>query len=208
MDWNEFLHEAVAEKDADLVRQALTEGADSNRLDPSNGFRAGTTELYWAVSGGELEIVRLLLDAGARVAAEAQAESSSLHAAVEDVNLPIVSLLLDYDGHLALDWFDYVDRTPLMVAVEAEHMALAGRLVDAGANVNAHNEPRIGDTALHIAAANGTLEMVEMLLAAGADPTIPGWMARTARDKARGRKRGDGPRIYDVLERAARRFQR
>ena len=31
MDWNEFLHEAVAEKDATLVREALAQGADPNR---------------------------------------------------------------------------------------------------------------------------------------------------------------------------------
>ena len=208
MDWNEFLHEAVAEKDIDLVRQALAEGTDPNRPDALDSFSSGTTERYWAVSGGEVEIVRLLLNAGARVAAEAQAESSSLHAAVEDVNLPMVSLLLDHDGSAALDWFDYVDRTPLMIAVDTESIKIAKRLLEAGADVNAHNEPRIGDTALRRAAENGTLEMVELLLAAGADPTIPGWMARTPLDKARGRKRGDGPRIYERLEQAAKRFQK
>ncbi len=208
MDWNEFLHEAVAEKDADLVWQALAEGADPNIPDTSDDSSAGTTELYWAVSGGAVEIVRLLLDAGARVAAEAQAEASSLHAAVEDVNLPMVSLLLDHDGSAALDWFDYIDRTPLMIAVQVGSVPIAQRLIDARADVNAHNEPRIGDTALRIAAENGTLEMVELLAVAGADPTIPGWMARTPLDKARGRKGDDGPRIYERLEQAARRFRR
>ena len=208
MDWNEFLHEAIAEKDIDLAQQALAQGADLNRPDASDSFSSGTTELYWAVSGGEVEIVRLLLEAGAQIVAEAQAKSSSLHAAVEDVNLPMVNLLLEYDGSAALDWFDYVDRTPLMIAVQVGSIPIAQRLIDSGADVNAHNEPRIGDTALRRAAENGTLEMVELLLAAGADPTIPGWMARTPLDKARGRKRGDGPRIYERLEQAARRFQR
>ena len=208
MDWNEFLHEAVAEKDIDLVRQALAEGTDPNRPDASDSSDFGTTELYWAVSGGEVEIVRLLLNAGARVAAEAQAESSSLHAAVEDVNLPMVSLLLDHDGSAALDWFDYVDRTPLIIAVEAGSVPIARRLIEAGADVNAHNEPRIGDTALHTAAANGTLGMVDLLLRAGADPTLKGWMWLTPLDSARGRKRGDGPRIYERLEQAAKRFQK
>ena len=68
MDWNEFLHEAIAGKDADLVRQALAEGADPNRPDASDDSSAGTTELYWAVFGGQAEIVRLLLGAGAKVA--------------------------------------------------------------------------------------------------------------------------------------------
>lgn len=207
MDWNEFLHEAIAEKDAALVREALAQGADPNRPDIPDGPFAGATELYWAVSGGEVEIVRLLLGAGARVAAEAGGEYSSLHAAVEDVNLPMVNLLLDHDG-AALEGFDYVDRTPLIIAVEMGNVPIARRLIGAGADVNAHNEPRIGDTALGRAAENGTLEMVTLLLGAGADPTIPGWMARTPLDKARGRKRGEGPAICEMMEKAARRFQR
>ena len=182
----------------------MKQGADPNHASEDDA----QTVLFWAVFGGRIEVARLLLGAGARVAAEAQAKSSSLHAAVDDRNLPMVNLLLDYDGRLALDWFDYVDRTPLMVAVEAGHLAIAARLVEAGADVNAHNEPEIGDTALHIAVANGTLEMVELLLNVGADPTLKGWMWITPLDAARGRKRGDGPRIHEKMEQAAKRFQR
>ncbi len=32
MDWNKFLHGAIAEEDIDLVRQALLEGADPNEI--------------------------------------------------------------------------------------------------------------------------------------------------------------------------------
>ena len=191
-----------------MVRQALAQGADPNRPDTSDSFFAGTTELYWAVTGGDLEIVRLLLDAGAEVAAEAQAKASSLHAAVEAANLPVASLLLDYGGEVALNWFDYVDRTPLMIAVEMGNVVLARRLIDAGTDANANNEPHIGDTALHMAVANGTLEMVELLLKAGADPTVRGWMWITPLDNARARKRGDGLRIYERLEQAAKCFHR
>lgn len=209
MDWNEFLHEAVAEKDVDLVRQALTQGADPNFPEPpgaSFSSFVGATELFWAACGGELEITRLLLAAGAKVAAEKHSEESSLHAAVEGANLPMVNLLLDYDGVVALNWFDYVARTPLIVAVQVSSIQIARRLLEAGADVNAHDETRIGDTALHHAVEKGTLEMVELLLKAGANPTIKGWMWRTPLDEARGRKRGDGPRIYELLERAAKRF--
>ena len=207
MDWNEFLSEAIAAKDADLVREALAQGADPNHSDKDwSDPLSGHTPLYWAVSGGSLEIARLLLNAGARVAAEVQAKSSSLHAAVEDANLPSVNLLLDYDGVAALNWFDEIDQTPLIVAVEMENIPIARRLIEAGADVNAHNEARIGDTALHTAARNGTWEMVELLVSAGANPTIRGWMWITPLDKAEARKRGDGPRIYELLEQAARRF--
>ncbi len=208
MDWNEFLHEAVAEKDVELVRQALAQGADPNYPEaPGASFSSfvGTTELFWAACGRDLEITRLLLEAGARVAEE-HSEESSLHAAVEDANLPMVNLLLHYDAAVALDWFDYVNRTPLIVAVQIGSIKIAKRLIEAGSDVNAHNEPNIGDTALHRAVEKGTVEMVELLLKAGANPTIKGWMWLTPLDKARGRKRGDGPRIYELLEQAAKRF--
>ena len=208
MNWNEFLREAVTEKDLDLVRQALGQGADPNCFDASDSVCAGTTPLYWAVTGGSVEIVRCLLEAGAQVAAEeAQDKSSSLHAAVEDMNLPMINLLLEYDGSVALNWFDFLARTPLLIAVAAGNIPIAKRLIEAGADVNAHNEPKIGDTALRIAAGNGTLEMVELLLCAGADPTIQGWMGITPLDKAHERKRGDGPRIYELLEQSAKQFK-
>ena len=117
----------------------------------------------------------------------------------------MVNLLLEHDGAVALDWFDTTDRTPLMIAVAVGSVPIARRLLEAGADVNAHDGPRIGDTALHLAAASGTLEMAELLVKAGADPTIRGWMWITPLDKARERKRGEGPQIYELLERAARR---
>ncbi len=205
MDWNEFLSEAIAEKDIDVVRQALAQGADPNHSDKDwSDPLSGHTPLFWAVFGGSLEIARLLLNAGARVAAEAETEDSSLHAAVEDANLPSVNLLLDYDGAAALDWFDYVSRTPLMIAVEMENIPIARRLIEAGADVNAHEDAAGGDTALHVAARNGTLRMAELLVSAGANPLIRPGLAGTPLGHAR--KRGDGPRIYELLQQAARRF--
>ncbi len=207
MDWNEFLGEAVSEKDADLVREALAQGAHPNRPDEDwQDPLSGHTPLFWAADGGSLEIARLLLSAGAQVAAEAKASSSSLHAAVEDANLPMVNLLLEHDGAAALNWFDYVERTPLMIAVEMDSAPLARRLLEAGADVNTHEDARGGDTALHVAARNGTLHMAEILVQAGASPLICAGLTGTPLGLARRRKRGDGPRIYELLEQAARRF--
>jgi hypothetical protein len=49
--------------------------------------------------------------------------------------------------------------------------------------------------------------MAAILVEAGADPTIPGWMQSTALDRARDRKKEEGRRVYDLLlETAKRRF--
>ncbi|MDQ6942506.1 MAG: ankyrin repeat domain-containing protein, partial [Candidatus Eremiobacteraeota bacterium] len=76
-------------------------------------------------------------------------------------------------------------------------------LIDAGADVNAHDESRIGDTALLLAVQHGLFDIAKILVEHGADPTIPGWMGRTPLDHARDRKRM--PELYDLLKSAPRR---
>jgi ankyrin repeat protein len=152
------------------MRYALQHGADPN-LDV---YHDGNTLLYWAASNGNAELVRLLLQAGAQVAREAHAGSTSVHVAVEHNHKEILELLLAADGAVALDWFDYIDHTPLMCAVKENNRELAEILLRAGAEINAHNEARIGDTALKLAAEEGDSAMVKLLLQAGADPLIPG----------------------------------
>lgn len=59
---------------------------------------------------------------------------------------------------------------------------------------------------LHEAISERDVDLVRQALAQGADPTIEGWVRRTPLDRAQERKRGDGPRIYELLEQAAKRF--
>lgn len=127
--------------------------------------------------------------------------ADDLHWAAAAGDLDRVRQLLDagYD----LNAFDDLDYTPLHHAALKEHVAVVSLLLGKGADVNAHNEPRIGDTPLAVCAQTCSLEMASLLLEAGADPTIRGWMGLTALDRVRGRKRGDGPRVRDLMERFA-----
>jgi len=58
----------------------------------------------------------------------------------------------------------------LLAAVEHRHRDLAAWLFQKGANANARAADRSYQTALHCAAWNGDLPMVELLLGAGAAP--------------------------------------
>jgi len=78
-------------------------------------------------------------------------------------------------------------------------------LISAGADVNAHDEERIGNTVLHYAAEDGDSEAVELLLRAGADPEIPGWMGITAIGKAEQRDDEKGRHILALLKEASHR---
>lgn len=103
--------------------------------------------------------------------------------------------------------FDDLGKTPLHYAVERGHIAVVERLIAAGANVNAHDQRVIGNTPLSDSAGECSYEMARRLVDAGADPTIPGWMQLTALDRARKRTDADAPRIRQLLQRAAERFQ-
>lgn len=202
MKTNRQLETAYEEKDVEGVKTALARGADPNlRI-----WDEEHTVLYWAVFAGHHEIVRILLDAGAKVSADLSSEEDEtmLHVAAEHGDLQMVNLLLKEDGAAILNSFNYIDRTPLMCAVERGFHKVAQALIRAGADVNAHNETRIGDTALKMAVESGNAVMVRLLLDAGADPLIPGWMQVTPLHKAQERKKPEGAQIREMLEDACR----
>ena len=61
----------------------------------------------------------------------------------------------------------------LMTAVKADNTADALKLIDKGADANSRTTPR-GWSALHYAARNGNVEIVQALLKAGADANYAG----------------------------------
>jgi hypothetical protein len=73
-------------------------------------------------------------------------------------------------------------------------------LLEAGADVNAHEEARIGNTPLRNVAGECSLAVATLLVDAGADPRIPGWMQLTALRKAEDRKDEEGQRVYALLK--------
>ena len=131
-------------------------------------------------------------------------ENERLHRAAESGNLEEVEALLA-DG-FPINAFDDLSYTPLHRAAIAGDVAAVRCLLQAGADVNAHQEDRIGDTVLKAVASNCTLEMARILVEAGADPTIPGWMMLTALDKSAERKRLEGKEVHRLLVAAAKRL--
>ncbi len=127
-----------------------------------------------------------------------------LHYAVGQGDVSAVKALLA-EGH-APNTFDDISFTPLHHAAKNSHLEIIQLLLEAGADVNANDEPRIGDTALGYVAGNCSLAVAQALVSAGADPTIRGWMQLCALDRAKERKRGEGPKVYELLCKAARKF--
>ena len=125
-----------------------------------------------------------------------------LHVAAQENDIAAIQHLIA--AGQPLNDFDILSKTPLHYAAEAGRLDVMRLLIEAGADVNAHDAPRIGNTVLRAVASNCSYEVARLLIEAGADPTIPGWMQVTALQQARARKRPEGVRVAQLLEAAAR----
>lgn len=124
-------------------------------------------------------------------------EREQLHFAAQDGDVGKIQALLTagYD----INAFDELGKTPLHYAAEKEFVEVVRFLLEHGADVNAHCEPRIGNTPLAEITDTCSLQMAKLLIKAGADPRIPGWMQISALDRAKNRKHGEGPQVYALL---------
>jgi len=212
---------AVAEGHAGAARLLLAAGADvnarsayvaaangrgfegrtpiANRTDAkSEEFASGwLTPLMFAARDGNVELARILADAGADVNAVAGDGKTALALAIFNGDYEVASLLVDRkadvnkaDAQRFTPLFWAVDRRNMETApnfpwmVTADPLPLIRKLLDAGAEPNAlvDNTPRarmregspriVFATALMRAAFAADLELVKLLLARGADPTI------------------------------------
>ncbi|MBV8299865.1 MAG: ankyrin repeat domain-containing protein [Candidatus Eremiobacteraeota bacterium] len=163
-----------------------------------------------AVVTGDLDRVRQLIRAGHTVGWEPfPFEQTALHFAADRGRADIIAVLLDgggasYIDSLGLGW------TPLGMAARKGHGDAVRVLIASGADVDAHDAEHIGNTPLADAVQGRFPDIVDDLVSAGADPTIPGWMNLTALDRAKRRheKGGDDTdrRILNAVLKASRKL--
>jgi ankyrin repeat protein len=182
---------AAAHGYTEVVRRLISAGADPNFMGcievivPSTPMRpsgpsmllraAGESSvytpmisaLYAASMHGHGEIVSILLDAGADLNATSCPTPSyvatPLCAAAEAGNLGIVATLLAAGAAISEPPGDH--RHPLIAAVQNSHTEVVSALLGAGAEANTRSDTV---SALGVAAANGNVPIVEMLIEAGA----------------------------------------
>src|SRR4051812_11800537 len=160
------------------VRLLLERGADAAGRD-----EAGISPIMAGAASGDMETVRLLLDAGAkagdfpepnrsRVATRPGGYRTPLMWAAFNNDVPMVRLLLDRGADPNQTT---LFGSPLSQACWSDGVEAARILIDCGANVDARDA--LWDfTPLLWAAGSETLrpDLVEMLLAGGADPNAAG----------------------------------
>ncbi|MBM3677898.1 MAG: hypothetical protein FJW96_08460 [Actinobacteria bacterium] len=162
------LVDAAAAGDGAAIRELLRRGADVNETDPS-----GATAVAAAAYAGHAAIVRRLVDAGADVDRQDANRSNAFLSTGETGDLAVLEEVLRAKPDLTLT--NRFGGTALIPAADRGHVAVVRRLLETEIDVDHVND--LGWTALLEAVILGDggaahTEIVRLLVAAGADPTI------------------------------------
>jgi uncharacterized protein len=158
--------ETLADLIRDGNREAVLAAITSPDIDVNAPEADGSTALMWATYKVDHELVRALLKAGAKANVTNNYGSSPLTEAVKLGDADLVRVLLDAgaDPNSA----NQDNQTALMLASSIGSLKIAEMLIARRANVNAVETFR-GQTALMWAAGENHPDIVDLLLAKGAD---------------------------------------
>uniref|UniRef100_A0A0E0MQ04 Uncharacterized protein n=1 Tax=Oryza punctata TaxID=4537 RepID=A0A0E0MQ04_ORYPU len=154
------LERAIAGGDLPAVRYLIDHGADIHHEREGN-----ITLLHSAAKKGRTEIVKLLLSRGAHVDGKSD-HGTPLHFAAIKGYESTVKILLEHQAD-PNKVMSSSQATPLSAALFATSLPCVKLLIQAGADVNATNNP------LARAAGSGLTEAIKLLLKAGANPNCP-----------------------------------
>ncbi|XP_009687645.1 nuclear factor NF-kappa-B p105 subunit isoform X3 [Struthio camelus] len=162
------LHLAVITKQADVVEDLLTAGADIGLLD-----RHGNSVLHLAATEGDDKILSLLLKhkkISPMVDLSNGEGLSAIHMVVMANSVTCLRQLIAAGVNVNAQE-QKSGRTALHLAVEQENIPLAGCLLLEG-DADVDSTTYDGTTPLHIAAGRGSTKLAALLKAAGANPHI------------------------------------
>jgi hypothetical protein len=179
---------AVLREDVEEVKGLLATGAEVNVLDKEYNM----TPLAQAASQGNLELIRILLNAGADVNGRNREGLTPLMQASTQADVEVVQSLLDAGAKI--DLRDDDGQSALHHAADEADAEVLKALLDAGASVDARDEA--GRTALMVAAENGDEDNVLVLLKAGASVNLRNEDGKTALGLA---KENNGGEVADIL---------
>ncbi len=164
----------AADADSGLALTGAAEQGDLNNVkslvqksDVNYAQGDGMTALHWAAYREDVEMARVLIQAGANVNAANRLKAvTPLLIAAQAGNAAMIDLLLKNGGDANLA--NTLGTTPLMLAAASGKVDAVKALLDHGASVNARESSR-RQTALMFAAALNRDAVVRLLASQGAD---------------------------------------
>jgi len=177
VEYSTELGRAVADDDIEKARELIANGADPNGKENDYGK---ITPVFIAVENGNLEMVKLLLDAGAKLSVKDEEKQTPLMRLDGDAGPELVELLVRHG--MKVDAKDKEGNTALIIAAQGAKAEVLKALIDAGADANKANKE--GLTPLMGAVMNGDVDAVRVLINAGAAINAKDAESRTALDMA------------------------
>jgi ankyrin repeat protein len=178
------LQQAIQAGQPTLVRLLLAHGATVQTRIP-HALRMpmnhlDDTLLHVAAQGGRLDIVTLLVDAGARMDATNRAGLTPMEHAIAGDHVEVTAFFLNAGADL--EHRGRIGTTPLHLAALEGSVQTVGLLLQRGARVNTRT--RNGSTPLHAAVARGHADIARLLVAHGADVHAAGQRGESPLDIA------------------------
>ena len=152
------LHRAIETGQTERAKAFIRAGVNVNPRTP------GSSYLIDALAHGDLQVARMLIEAGADVNARRGASTTPLMAALFDGRAEVAQMLIARGADVKVQ--NDANQTTL-IAEAFGGAGLTEALIAAGVDINAKDKE--GRTALFYAAAFGRKAMIEVLLSAGAD---------------------------------------
>ncbi|MCK5127266.1 MAG: ankyrin repeat domain-containing protein [candidate division Zixibacteria bacterium] len=160
-DGNTPFNSSVERGDIEVVTFFLENGADANSTNSDN-----MSALHWAALRGNLELAQMFIERGADVNVVDSFGTTPLTRAAHTGNIEIAKMLIEKGADV--NFRDEDDKTPIMATIKLGNIDLVRLLLDNGATVN-HKDNNFGRSELHQAAIKGYGEIVNLLIAKGAD---------------------------------------
>jgi uncharacterized protein len=182
--------------DSAQVRSLIAAGANPNELN-----EAGEGALHLAALNGHLDVVNILLEAGADANLRDANEWTPIFKAAYNHELdrgfaPVVKALIDHGGDVNARIFYGI--TPLMLAAGGGEAAVCEALLDAGADVKAANEGE--RTALMMAKERFYVDVINLLYEA--EGMVMETEGGTCSSGARKGPEGEGTKVISFIPRA------
>lgn len=161
------LHVAAAAGHAQIVR-ILCGGFDPPQSGVNNGDEEGWTALHSSVSSGHVDVVEILLEAGADVSIANKGRRTALHYAASKGRAGIAAKLIEHGAKV--NPVDEVGCTPLHRAASAGRPEVCELLLEEGAVIDATD--KMGQTPLMHATICNDKQVALLLIRHGADVDV------------------------------------